>query len=58
MPPRYRHGQPHRVRVSGVPSASDVGRGHQPKKRFVAFGISLTDIGVQVELLHRLMVGV
>jgi hypothetical protein len=52
VPLGHRHRQPHRVRVAGMASAGDVGRGHEPKKRFVAFGISLTDVSVQVELPH------
>ncbi len=55
VPLGQRHRQPHRVRIAGVASAGDVGRGHDPKKRFVAFGISLTDVSVQVELPHALI---
>jgi hypothetical protein len=40
------------VRVAGVEAAGDIGRGHQAEQGLVGFRISLTDIGVQVDLPH------
>ena len=50
-------GRPHGVRVAGVESAGHIGRRHQREQGLVGFGITLTNIRVQVDLPHGLMVG-
>jgi len=48
-------GRPHGVRVARVQSAGHVGRGHQRHQDRVRFCVSLTNVDIEVDLPHGLI---
>ena len=56
VPHRHRHRCPHGLRVTRMKAAGNIRRGHQPEERLVGFRVSLTDVGIHVELSHPTIV--